>query len=119
MSTPTWTGTFVLAALGASFPGKHFLLVDSDCLPVTLFEAFDLWQEVYLARFPLTDECKTPHSLPVNQRFENALYVKGTLEGTSHEKIFQGGCWSRSLAKLNAGFVALFASNHPAIFDWT
>jgi len=41
---PTWAGTFVLAALGASFPGKHFFLVDSDCLPVTLFEAFDLWQ---------------------------------------------------------------------------
>jgi len=43
---PTWAGTFVLAALGASFPSKHFFLVDS-CLPVTLFEAFDLWQEAF------------------------------------------------------------------------
>ena len=33
---PTWAGTFVLAALGASFPGKHFFLLDSDCLPVTM-----------------------------------------------------------------------------------
>ena len=48
---PTWTGTFVLAALEASFPRKHFLLVDSNCLPVTLYEAFDLWQEVFLTRF--------------------------------------------------------------------
>ena len=51
---PTWAGTFVLAALGASFPGKHFFLLDSDCLPVTLFEAFDLWQEAYLAPASLT-----------------------------------------------------------------
>ena len=28
----TWAGAFVLAALGASFPGKHFLLADSDRL---------------------------------------------------------------------------------------
>ena len=33
---PTWAGTFVLAALGASFPGKHFFLLDSDCLPVAI-----------------------------------------------------------------------------------
>ena len=31
---PTWAGTFVLAALGAVFPGVHFMLLDSDCLPV-------------------------------------------------------------------------------------
>ena len=48
---PTWAGTFVLAALGASFPGKHFFLLDSDCLPVTLFEAFDLWQVAYLTHW--------------------------------------------------------------------
>ena len=39
--------------LGDSFPGKNFLLVDSDCLPVTLFEAFDLWQKAYLTRILL------------------------------------------------------------------
>ena len=49
---PTWAGTFVLAALGAVFPGVHFILLDSDCLPVTLFEAADLWKEAYLTRFP-------------------------------------------------------------------
>ena len=35
---PTWAGTFVLAALVAMFPGINFVLLDSDCLPVTLFE---------------------------------------------------------------------------------
>lgn len=48
---PTWAGTFVLAALGAAFPGIHFLLLDSDCLPVTLFEVADLWHESYLTRY--------------------------------------------------------------------
>ena len=32
---PTWAGTFVLAALVAVFPGVNFVLLDSDCLPVT------------------------------------------------------------------------------------
>ena len=49
---PTWAGTFVLAALVAMFPGINFVLLDSDCLPITLFEAEDLWTEAYLARFP-------------------------------------------------------------------
>ena len=86
---PTWAGTFVLAALGASFPGKHFFLLDSNCLPVTLFEAFDLWQEAYLARFPLGAEesCKPPHPLLQYQRFQTDCYVKDTREGTSHQKI--------------------------------
>ena len=49
---PTWAGTFVLAALVAAFPGINFVLLDSDCLPVTLFEVEDLWTEANLARFP-------------------------------------------------------------------
>ena len=61
---PTWAGTFVLAALGASFPGKHFFLLDSDCLPVTLFEGFDLWQEAYLTRFPLGAEESANYHIP-------------------------------------------------------
>ena len=34
----TWAGTFILAALVAVFSGLNFVLLDSDCLPVTLFE---------------------------------------------------------------------------------
>ena len=41
---PTWAGTFVLAALCLVFPQKHFALLDSDCIPVTLFEVGDLWR---------------------------------------------------------------------------
>ena len=53
---PTWAGTFVLAALVAMFPGINFVLLDSDCLPVTLFEVEDLWTEAFLARFPAHTE---------------------------------------------------------------
>ena len=119
---PTWAGTFVLAALGASFPGKHFPLVDSDCLPVTLFEAFDLWQDAYLTRFPLGAEesHKTPHPLLVHQRFQHDCYVRDTREGTSHQKMGQGVILvTEPHAELNAGFVGLFASSHSAIFNWT
>ena len=41
----TWAGTFVLAALCLVFPGLYIVLLDSDCVPVTLFEVEDLWQE--------------------------------------------------------------------------
>ena len=40
---PTWAGTFVLAAMVFLFPNTHFVLLDSDCVPVTLFEIEELW----------------------------------------------------------------------------
>ena len=39
---PTWAGTFVLAAMCLVFPEKHLILIDHDCIPVTLFEVKDL-----------------------------------------------------------------------------
>ena len=47
---PTWAGTFVLAALSLLFPRLHIVLLDSDCVPVTLFEVEDLWQEAQRLR---------------------------------------------------------------------
>ena len=43
---PTWAGTFVLAALVFLFPGVHIVLLDSDGVPITLFEVADLWKEI-------------------------------------------------------------------------
>ena len=40
---PTWAGTFVLAAMVFLFPDTHFVLLDSDCIPVSLFEIDELW----------------------------------------------------------------------------
>ena len=46
--------------------------------------------------------------------------MKDTREGISHLKIGDGVLLvTEPHAELNAGFVALFASSHPPIFDWT
>ena len=34
----TWAGTFVLECLVFLFPDKHFVLIDTDCVPTSLFE---------------------------------------------------------------------------------
>ena len=40
---PTWTGTYILDACVFLFPSINFALIDSDCVPVTLFEIQELW----------------------------------------------------------------------------
>ena len=45
--------------------------------------------------------------------------MKDTREGTSHQKIGPGVLLvTEPHAELNAGFVGLFASKHPPLFDW-
>ena len=62
---------------------------------------------------------KLRHPLLQYQRFQRDCYVKDTREGTSHQKMGQGVVLvTEPHAELNAGFVGLFASKHPAIFDW-
>ena len=38
----TWAGTFVLEALVYLFPDKHIILIDTDCVPTSLFEVEEL-----------------------------------------------------------------------------
>ena len=40
---PTWAGTYILDACVYLFPGINFALIDSDCVPVTLYEIQELW----------------------------------------------------------------------------
>ena len=40
---PTWAGTYILDACVFLFPAINFALIDSDCVPVTLFELRELW----------------------------------------------------------------------------
>ena len=103
---PTWAGTFVLAALVAVFSGLLCYLIlqwisvcvlllkiilvfltcktnsklDSNCLPVTLFEVEDLWTEAFLARFPAHFDGGTPkeHPLHACQRFRSDPKVQYT-----------------------------------------
>ena len=48
---PHLGSTFVLAALVAMFPGINFVLLDSDCLPLTLFEVEDCGQRPFWRDF--------------------------------------------------------------------
>ena len=38
----TWAGTFVLKAFVYLFPNKNFVLIDTDCVPTSLFEVEEL-----------------------------------------------------------------------------
>ena len=89
---PTWAGTFVLAALVAVFPGINFILLDSDCLPVTLFEAADLWKEGYLARFPLGTGRAMPTQHPLHRKrvYHNDPRVVYTQHRVDENRVGQG-----------------------------
>ena len=114
---PTWAGTFVLAALCLVFPGLNIVLLDSDCVPVTLFEVEDLWQEAQRLQhsgFPgpvPTSSCAG--GLNLDQADQTPLpkspKEQGVILVTEHN------------AEVNAGFVVLRGSNHaPPLLeaDW-
>ena len=46
-----WAGVFVLEVARFMYPQQHFGLVDNDCVPVTLFEAFPKFVELPLLGF--------------------------------------------------------------------
>ena len=118
---PTWAGTFVLAALVAMFPAINFVLLDSDCLPVTLFEVEDLWTEAYLARFPAHCESGIPRAHPLRAfaRFSKDPQVVYTQSRVCSTRMGQGALVvTEPHAELNAGLIVIFRSSHPPLFDW-
>ena len=118
---PTWAGTFVLAALVAMFPGINFVLLDSDCLPVTLFEVEDLWTEAFLARYPAHSESGIPktHPLRAFARFRTDPRVVYTQHRVCSTRMGQGALVvTEPHAELNAGLIVIFRSSHPPLFDW-
>ena len=118
---PTWAGTFVLAALVAVFPGVNFVLLDSDCLPVTLFEIEDLWTEAYLARFPAHSDEGLPRDHPLHtcQRFKADPKVEYTQHRVCSTRMGQGVLVvTEPHSELNAGLIVVFRSSHPPLFDW-
>ena len=108
---PTWAGTFVLAALCLVFPQKHFILLDSDCVPVTLFETADLWKEAHLVRVS-GHPCEgttgayagDPEDVRNLANIDDVPPVgQGVLLVTEHN------------AEVNAGFIVLFGSSHAPV----
>ena len=118
---PTWAGTFALAALVALFPGINFILLDSDCLPVTLFEAADLWKEAYLTRFPPRTGKKLPtkHPLHRKQAYLHDPKVVYTQQNVDENTVGQGVLLvTEPHSELNAGLMVVFGSSHPALLCW-
>ena len=91
---PTWAGTFVLAALGASFRGKHFFLSDSDCLPV-LYLPLICGRRPTLPDFHWVQRSprKMPHPLLQHQRFQHDCYVRDTVKVHPIKKWDKGQSW--------------------------
>ena len=119
---PTWAGTFVLAALVAIFPGINFILLDSDCLPITLFEAADLWKEGFLARFPpgAGKGLSQKHPLHRKRDYVNRPDVVYTQHRVDADRPGQGVLLvTEPHSELNAGLVVVFSSTHPSIFNWS
>ena len=117
---PTWA-TFALAALVAMFPGINFILLDSDCLPVTLFEAADLWKEAYLTRFPPGTGKGLPKRHPLHRRreFVTNPEVVYTQQRVSESRMGQGVLLvTEPHSELNADLVVIFGSSHPPLLDW-
>ena len=118
---PTWAGTFVLAASVAIFPGINFILLDSDCLPITLFEAADLWKEGFLTRFPPGAGKGLPQKHPLRRKrdYVNRPDVVYTQHRVDADRQGQGVLLvTEPHSELNAGLVVVFSSTHPSIFNW-
>ncbi len=110
---PTWAGTFVLAALVFLFPGVHIVLLDSDCVPITLFEVADLWKEISLLQNGLTRaaaSCPTESHSPGSEE-SAAKASKLSRDRWHHQVIGQGVLLvTEHNAEINAGFIVAFAS---------
>ena len=103
------------------FPGINFVLLDSDCLPVTLFEVEDLWTEAYLARYPAHSESGIPktHPLRAVERFRTDPRVVYTQHRVCSTRMGQGALVvTEPHSELNAGLIVIFRSSHPPLFDW-
>ena len=112
----TWAGTFVLAALCLVFPGLHIVLLDSDCVPVTLFEVEDLWQEAQRLQ-----HCGFPGPVPTSS-WAGGLNSDQQDQPTLPKPKEQGVILvTEHNAEVNAGFAVLRGSNHaPPLLeeDW-
>jgi len=60
---PTWAGTYILDACVFLFPAINFALIDSDCVPVTLFEVQELWLSCTGHDHP-AEVCLQPELMP-------------------------------------------------------
>ena len=108
---PTWAGTFVLAALVFLFPKTHFVLLDSDCVPVALFEIEELWM---LTTKPLFSQVPTA-SHGADSPAHKAR--KTQQDHDEEEEAPRVVLVTEPHTDINAGFVVIFGSQHSAPMD--
>ena len=73
---PTWAGTYILDACVFLFPATNFGLIDSDCVPVTLFEVQELWSSTDSSQpVKLTEAGQTERSSPIVPSHKRARSV--------------------------------------------
>ena len=109
---PTWAGTFVLAALVFLFPKTHFILLDSDCVPVTLFQVEELWALTSEPLFP----CQTPAQSSGTDG--PAHKARKTRQGEEEDEEGQRVILvTEPHTDINAGFVVILGSGHDAPLD--
>ena len=105
---PTWAGTFVLAALCLVFPGLHIVLLDSDCVPVRLFEVDDLWQEAQRLQHRGLPGEGTTSSCAGDMNLDPGSLASPPLGSKEQGVILV----TERNAGVNAGFIVLKGSNH-------
>ena len=79
---PTWAGTYILDACVYLFPSTNFALIDSDCVPVTLYEIQELRRscdDLAHADVPLApDQTPTSPIAPAHKRARSVDTGKAT-----------------------------------------
>ena len=90
-------------------------------MPITLFEAADLWKEGFLTRFPPGAGKGLPQKHPLHRKrdYVNRPDVVYTQHRVDTDRQEQGVLLvTEPHSELNAGLVVVFSSTHPSIFDW-
>ena len=90
-------------------------------MPITLFEAADLWKEGFLTRFPPGAGKGLPQKHPLHRKrdYVNRPDVVYTQHRVDADRQGQGVLLvTEPHSELNAGLVVVFSSTHPSIFDW-
>ena len=108
---PTWAGTFVLAALVFLFPKTHFVLLDSDCVPVTLFEIEELWMLTTKSLFSQAPTSSQGADSPAHKA------RKTQQDHAEEEDAPRVVLVTEPHTDINAGFVVIFGSQHSAPMD--
>ena len=109
---PTWAGTFVLAAMVFLFPNAHLVLLDSDCVPVTLFEIEELWA--------LTTQALTLNRMSEQQGEADGPAHKARKTRQDDEEDNPGQrviLVTEPHTDINAGLVIILGSDHDSPLD--